>query len=361
MFRDYKALPKIMGFMVVLSLFTSQITYASQTDKSGEAGKTSYKTVEVKRADYTEKSTLKNVQPMFLRNDALFMDKQQATFEEYLVKNGQSVKKGDPLLSYQIPSDSISLEENKLKLRNFESDYQVELDKRKAAIDENNKLLETMKSGTPEAQILSINIQKMEIELEQYKYQTFKSLNDLNTTIKDLEVAQELQYVSAPYDGIVTTDSKVKPGIALTPQMELIHIYDTGSAVLGSKVMSTSKLWYGLNVSIKSSNNSNLQGTVIAADSLLNGKASTGMVYIQLADKNLTTSIQRADVTADTVAVKNVIVIPINAVKSANETNYVNLLDDSGQLRRQYITGRSNGTDMWVYNGLSEGQKIVTE
>ena len=30
-------------------------------------------------------------------------------------------------------------------------------------------------------------------------------------------------------------------------------------------------------------------------------------------------------------------------------------------MRKQYITGRDNGVEMWIYNGLEVGQQIIAD
>jgi hypothetical protein len=72
-------------------------------------------------------------------------------------------------------------------------------------------------------------------------------------------------------------------------------------------------------------------------------------------------TIQMANISAAAVTVEQVPIIPLKAVKTENDRKYVYQKDSDGSLRRQYITGRDNGTDMWVYSGLSAGQNIVVD
>ncbi|HWT76811.1 MAG TPA: hypothetical protein VN258_19095 [Mobilitalea sp.] len=368
MFRDDKALRIIVVFMIAVSLCTSSIAYASQTDTGDTTNQVNYKTVVVQTGEYYEKSALKDVEINFLRNDILTIDQPEGTFVQYLITNNQQVKEGDPLLSYQIPSDRIGVDEKKLQLKQNESAYQESQKQKEKEIDANKQKLYTMDNSSIEAQILQLNIRKMESAYEQYQYQTEKSINELKTAIKELESDMELQYIYAPYDGVVFIDDKIKEGTLLNQGTRLIYIYDIKSAVLGTSVKEISKLWYDMEVSVTGISNmkedtANIhKGKIIAVDSLYNGKASTGMIYIQLDNtEELISSIQKANITSNSVSVDHVLIIPLSVVKKSDDMKYVFVLDADGVIRKQYITGRDNGVDMWVYSGLSEGQQIVVE
>lgn len=358
MFKNDRAFGAIVAFILSVSLSASQLAHAA----------TEYNTIEVKTEDYIEKGGVQNAEVILPRNDSLAISDPQGTFIEYLVTNGQTVKKGDPLASYQLPGDKITLDEMKLKLEKDKNTFQRESEKKEADIAENQDKLLAMNSNSIEAQILELNIQKMQIGYEQYVYQTQKALEELNASIQELESAiTDLRYIYAPYDGLVYTSDEIKAGEILNPGIPIINIADINSAILAAKVSGVNKLWYGLEVSITGISNRQadtskvFKGIIAAEDKLLNGKASTGMVYIKiLGDDNLLSPGQKANITTDAVIVKNVTVIPSNAVQN-DDMDYVYTIDKNNELRKQYISGRDNGASFWVYNGLLEGQQIVIE
>lgn len=368
MFRADKHLRIMVVFIIAVSLLASPTAFASQAVTVENIEKVDYKTIEVETGKYIEKSALKNVEWQFLRNDNLTIDKPQGTFVEYLVTNGQIVKEGDPLVSYQIPSDSIGITEKKMQLDQNQSDFQDNLQRKEDEVNKNIERLYTMDSKTIEAQILQLNIKKMQTTYKQYTYQTTKSIRELKATIEELETNIKLQYIYAPYEGVVYPDDKMKEGTIIDPSKQLIYIYDIKSAVLGTAANEISNLWYQMDVSVTGINNmkedtSNThKGKVVGVDSLYNGKVSTGMIYIQLDEmEDLLSSMQRANISTISVSVENVLVIPVSVVKNDNDMKYVFIMDDGGVIRKQYITGRDNGSEMWVYSGLAEGQRIVVE
>ena len=151
------------------------------------------------------------------------------------------------------------------------------------------------------------------------------------------------------------------------PNMELVRIYDVKSAVLVGSAAGANKLWYNLDVSASmvSSRQENkgkvYKGKVISIDSVLDNKASTGMVFIKLDDESLYSTISKANISADAVYLHNVFVLPLDAVNFNNEERFIYYYDETGDIHKQYITGRNNGLEMWVYDGLTEGQKIIVD
>lgn len=367
MFRGLKKAGYLTISILFISLLTFQIVNADEDHIQDTNPSDTFNTIELKLGDYNEKGAVNNAELVFLRNDVLSIKEAEGTFIEYLVSNNEIVEKGQALLSYRIPYDHIGVEEKKLSLVQNQKSYEEDLRNREAEIAAQRSLLQSMEQKSIEAQTLRLKITKLEIDYERFKYQSRKSIDNLKKTIADMEAASQIQYIYAPYDGWVFTDDRIKEDQPINSRMELIRIYDINSAVLAAPAAGANKIWYNQEVSItrisnRQENRSSVyKGKVIAADSVLDNKASTGMIYIALEDRELYSTISKANVSADSVMVKNVFVIPLKAVKFFNEERYINYLDEAGVIHKQYITGRDNGVEMWVYNGLSEGQKIIVD
>lgn len=364
-----KMIYRAASIIIVISLFTASITYASQDSSPEENMREKGKTIQVSYGDYIEKSALKNLELSFLRKDILRINKDGGTFVEWLVKNQQIVNKGDHLLAYRIPSDSIGVEESKIKLEQSLVSYEEQSEQKRLQLEEMYEQWYGMDGGSIEAHKLEININKKELEFERYQYDTEKSLEDMNEKIKELEAALEIQYIEAPYDGLISIEEwrygSLPEGYPIDRQWDLITIHDINSAVYASKATNLNKLWYNLEVEITPTSNrsqtagASVSGRVIGADSLYNSRVTTEMVYVRPEDVSQFTPTQTADLLAEIVRIENVILIPISAVTTASDISYVYIVDDNGDTYKQYITGRSNGREMWVYNGLEEGQKII--
>jgi len=371
MFKDHKHLKLLLVLVILLSLLGTRYTYAEQNDGGSNvsAGR-SLKTEKAYIGDYTERTSLKNMELRPLKEQNVTIEDAKGNLVEFMVGWGQVVKKDQPLLSYTVPVDELLLEEKEINLKKSEESFKRTVEEKELDIAESMNQLMTMNASSIEAQIYMLNIEKMKISLEQYIYQTERSLEKQRKELEDLKANKELKYVKAPFDGIVYWfDGNLKRGAILERGQGLVYMADINSAVLQAESAGASKLWYNLDVTINPINNKqentakSFKGKVVAIDSLLNGEAKTGMVYIkpESISEEMANPGQRANINAIAIEVKNVLLIPSRAVKADKGLKYVNIVDSNGEVRKQYISGRDNGNETWVYNGLSEGQEIVIE
>lgn len=363
---------KVLGLMTINILFIALFTFrpanaSEEVVLQNTKPEASYKTINATRGDYMEKGAVMNAELTFLVNDSLAIKEADGIFIEYLVSDDQLVEKGDKLLSYQIPFDFIAIEEKKLALDQTMESYKTNIKKREAEIAENRESLQRMDQATIEAQSFRLRITKMEISYDQFKYQSEMNINALKETIKEMELNSEIKHVYAPYDGIVSTNDRIIEDTSINPYMELVRIYDVKSAVLAASATGANKLWYNQEVSVTMISNRqenkgvSYPGKVISMDSVLDNKANTGIIFIKLEDESLYYTISSANITADAVYLHDVFVLPLKAVHFNNEERYIYYLDETGDIHKHYITGRNNGVEMWVYDGLNESQKIIVD
>lgn len=375
MFKGHKHWRVILVFIVLISLWSSQYAYATQNESRDNSVKSKPKTVKAYIGDYTEVSSLKNMGLTALKYADLRIKEAEGNLVEVLVQRGQFVKKDQPLISYTIPVDELILEEKEILMKKSEESFKEACEQKERDIAENLSKIMTMDGSSIETQILRLNIQKMQISYEQYVYQTQKSLDKQREELEKQKADKELKYVLAPFDGFVfQIDMQMKKGTILNSGAVLASIMDINSIVLQADSAGVANMWYNLDVEIypifnrREDVENRFKGKVVAIDSLLNGEAKTGKIYIRsdsLTEKMGVYGIN-ANILADGVRVKNVLLIPSEAVKTEDiravkTLKYVYIIDANGEERKQYISGRDNGVETWVYNGLSEGQEIVIE
>lgn len=375
MFKGHKHWRVILVFIVLISLWSSQYAYATQNESRDNSVKSKPKTVKAYIGDYTEVSSLKNMGLTALKYADLRIKEAEGNLVEVLVQRGQFVKKDQPLISYTIPVDELILEEKEILMKKSEESFKEACEQKERDIAENLSKIMTMDGSSIETQILRLNIQKMQLSYEQYVYQTQKSLDKQREELEKQKADKELKYVLAPFDGFVfQIDMQMKKGTILNSGTVVASIMDINSIVLQADSAGVANMWYNLDVEIypifnrREDVENRFKGKVVAIDSLLNGEAKTGKIYIRsdsLTEKMGVYGIN-ANILADGVRVKNVLLIPSEAVKTEDiravkTLKYVYIIDANGEERKQYISGRDNGVETWVYNGLSEGQEIVIE
>lgn len=369
MFKDNRLLKITVSILLVLSLFISPYAFAEQASITEDTDiKVASKTLEVKLGEYMEVNSISNAETDFLRSDQLTISDSNGIFIEYLVKSEQEVLKGDALASYTISVDTIAIEEKKMNMNHTESGYIDSLHQMEDSLANSINSLNNLDMDSIEAQIQQINIQKKEMDYERSKKQLQENLENMRSEIEELESNLETKYVYAPYDGIVYLFNEVMEETPINGDTNLLFIIDPNSAVLTAPAAATNKMWYNMNVSValivnRQENRSNMYpAKIIAADSLINGLVSSNTYYIQVENgMDILGFGQKANIYAEEIKIKDVIVIPSSSVKKDSDRKYVYILDVDGVVRKQYITGRDNGVDMWVYNGLNQGQHIVIE
>lgn len=365
MYRNDKLLAILLCITFITLFAARQIAGAKVNNSENIDPEGKYNTVTVKLGDYVETFHSSDAGWMYLRTDTLKIKDSLGTFDRYLVSEQQTVKKGEALLSYRIPYDSITLEEKQNNYKREEEAFFRQKKQRKTLIEQEKEKRKAAQ-GTPlDAEILELGIQKLEAEYKQYIFQAEKKLKELKEEIEEVQASGELQYLYAPYDGIIGLKTVLKEGASIDKGDELFSIYDPESLVLGIKDKEN-KLRYNTKVSVTGIKSSKVdtqriyEGKVIAEDSLLNHRAELGITYIKVENMGPVTALGKVDISAELVRVEDVWIIPSGVVKKEDGINYVYVLED-GEERKQYITGRSNKTDMWVYDGLLEGQCIIAE
>lgn len=356
---------KLVGIALAISLCTTQITSASQNESNIEKSATGYKTIEVEYGTYVEIATLKSITRNYPMVDNIYIKDNSGVFVEFLVGEGAMVSKGDKLMAYKVAMDPVAIEESKIRLIQAEEDYIRQLEQREESIADLREQLSNMDQNSIEAQILQVTLQKSQLELERFQIDSQKNIESIQEVIDELGEQTPIRYVEAPYDGMFMPYVWMRPGEKVEKWREVGYIRDVKSVVLESKSTNLNRLWYGMNLTFTDKTGHMTQGTypakVIGADSLFNGRVTSEMIYVTLEDSSQLSNISQGDLATEVVSVENVIVIPFDVVKFKDEVAYVYILGADGRTHKQYLTGRNNGTSMWVYNGLSAGQKIVAE
>ncbi|TVY02247.1 efflux RND transporter periplasmic adaptor subunit [Cohnella terricola] len=241
-------------------------------------------------------------------------------------KEGDTVKKGDILVSYeeddvssQIRSKEIDLKKKQLDLNDLQTRF-------KQAPDD-----ETRES-------LALNIQKQQLDIESTK-----------EDIANLKTSKSIDPIVAPISGLLTTFT-VKPGDTLNPNAELGEIVDYSQMkmVVGIDELDISKVQKDLEAEIlvEALPNEKFTGKVVSiADegTTSNGVASFDVTIALAEAKNLKVGMS-AEASIMTAKKEDVLYVPVEAVQSAQGKYFVlvpSTTGQSGQAAQDGQTGRS--------------------
>ena len=285
-----------------------------------------------------------------------------AVYAETLVKRGQEVKAGDPLLRVTVQYDAVQMAELELALRRAEEAYEAGVESRQEAID---ALERAFSAETDEYQrrVDALRLKKEKLALEQFIYQQEYALEDRHRQIDELNTRHEDSVVYAPMDGVVSDLTYFREGDRLYKGSVICQISSQDVMLLAAR---DGRLRYGMKVEIETGVNkerSHLTGRVVAAsDCLENVVSEYALVEIDPQVDINAIKWRATKVFADAVRLENVMIVDRKAV-SLNGGNYiVTKLTPDGVTQKRFINqGMMTTGGIWVLQGLEEGDVVIID
>ena len=282
-----------------------------------------------------------------------------AVYAETLVKRGDEVRKGDPLLRVTVLYDAVQMAELELALQRAEEAYAAGVENRREAIDELERTLAAEKDEY-QRRVETLRLKKLKLQLEQYIFQQEYALEDRRTQIEKLNERHEANVVVAPSDGVVTDLTYFREGDRLYNGTTICQISSQDVMLLALR---DGRLRYGMHVTIETGvtkNRFQLTGRVVAASDCLEGVVSEyALVEPDPWTGDEPVNWRATKVSGDIVRLENVLLISRKAV-SLNGGNYiVTKLTPEGVTQKRYIRQvLISTTDAWALQGLEPGEVV---
>ncbi|MDQ0231358.1 efflux RND transporter periplasmic adaptor subunit [Metabacillus malikii] len=297
--------------------------------------------------------------------DFLYLDPERGELTEILVKEGDKIEEGTPLLRYENEQLKLEKEQNALSL---ESAYlQINQIKDKIAdLDENEKELakevgeeEAKKQIKAEREQLKVDLKVADLEARQVVLQK----ETLEKSLADLEVKSKIAGT------VLSVDEDAKEGTVQTP---ILHIGKADSYIVKGYISEydSLKIKEKQPVIIKSDAipDQEWKGTVTKVSLLPEqtdaamGSEDTAVQYpievaIEATDFEAKPGFKLImDIETDKRKVKSV---PLEAVKQDGEENYVFVIDNGKALRKEVEVGPTSNEYMEVKTGLEAGEEVI--
>lgn len=282
-------------------------------------------------------------------------------FESYAVKRGDMVRAGDVLAVFSSNVDEVSLAEEKLRLERTQDAFDAETESRQAEIDGMQLSLLSLRDSN-EIRMSELKIRRAELSLEQYIYQTEAEIQDIQKRIDDLEAQRADSCMLAPVDGIIHKIITRKAGDRIYRNETMIVMYSTAGALVQVK-NSQGALRYGMEVEITVGNlkRQSIPGTVVSADQMLPASQKTGYAYIKPAYYDpMSTSVENPKVSASTIFLDNVLLVPRSALGLESGRYYVTQLSD-GVPGKRYVNAFVGNDYGWVIQGIEPGDEVIAD
>lgn len=362
---------KVLSLLLALSLVLTGCSgkKADTLQLYSSASTTSiYNTTQVVKGDFIKEQSYQASVYFPVQKELTFQsDGQMVFFSKYLVHNNEEVKKGTPLIEFNIDYDDVALADKKLKLKRAQEDYKTNLPTYEKAVSDAQADYDSMKDGY-EKDTQKITLKKKKLEYDQYIYDSEENITQLKKDLSDYESMIAANQLCAPFDGIVVAPENVnvkRDGDYVMPTDILAAIYSEDD--IQFQVSDTNRvLRYNMEVSINfiyGSDKYSLKGRVVSDPNALTGASGNNLVTIEALDKPDKDidwlKLDNITVTVSSVIMKDVLMADLNAVYMKDGIAYVKVQEGDTIHTQNVIFADKNDDNYWILQGVEEGQTLI--
>lgn len=294
----------------------------------------------------------------------IYHSPEKGEIAEILVKEGDDIEKGTPLLRYE--NKQLSLEKQQNELQRRSTFLQInDLKKQHEDIDKLLKDDQENEQLKREHAQIKLQQQQANIELEQQLLQK----ESIQQQINDLTVKSDI-------DGkVVTVDEQAAAGASQLEQQPVVRIGSTGKLVVEGVISEydTMKIKEGQAVTLNSDAvpDKTWKGKVTLIsdlpkemDSIGEDGNTSGVQYpIQITvedkDMNLKPGFQMiVEITTDE---REANVLPLTAVKQDGEENHVFVVNDKKAEKRKVKIGSVSKETIEIIDGLTDKEQVIVD
>ncbi len=280
----------------------------------------------------------------------LFFTESGTRIQSINVTEGQSVKKGTPLITLNTDeiSDNCKIQGSEIKK------IQIQLDTQKSLLNKYQSLPKDYQPSQKDINDLINNIKLAEIDLE-----------NANINLNVLKRKMSQSVLSAPFDGVVTfLDAETKAGNNAEAYKRVVTVSNPNNLQLTYQVpkenIYTIKTGMKAQITYKGTK---YEGAVVmspedAPENSSEKQLSTALISV----KGLPAEVKLGSTLDFKIVLQsksNVIVIPKRALKANYSGKTVQIMDGETKKLILVETGLETDVDTEILSGLSEGQKVI--
>ena len=284
-------------------------------------------------------------------------------FIEFLVGQGDTVKKGDPIARIKVDIDEIEKEEVELNLeaakKNLEDyiqDTRVMLNSYKAAAGEGSER---------DRRIAQLSYDRLESTFKSEVEKRESRIDEYTLRLDQIEELESREFIYAPSDGVIGYLNRFRKNevIGYWPPLCVINDPTKVRVVVegGSEL-----LRYNMPVKIVQSSGGKsveLTGKVITLKSpasSVNLMAQNDVIEVY-GDVTKLRAGNEVSVRFDKIYVNDALMVPRTAVKSDKKGSYLNVYVNGFSSKRYVVVGGADGTRNWIVSGVDEGDVIILD
>lgn len=280
---------------------------------------------------------------------------------QMLAERNAYVEKGDPIATVSMETNELDLEELELRLTRVRERYNKFKAEFESSHEEARKEISVYELP---GKIDRIEFYQAELDFARQEQSYLEQIESYEEQIEELKGLMNTTQILAPTDGIVIEVNRDAGGTKLENGDMLAEIIPTDQIYMGFGD-AISHYSYGNEVTFIVGRNvkaKEFSARVIST----NGKAlgsgwNKAISYIESSVEPTEILSERPFyVSAITDVMKNVLLVPIEAVTTDNDKCFVTVLHEDGTLEKtQFLAGGNNTEYYWVYDGLEEGTSVL--
>lgn len=272
------------------------------------------------------------------------------------------IEEGTKLGVLRSESSRANVAQTELNLKRARENYAFEIQEREEAINEKQIAVQQTKGGY-DREIAKLELRRMELSLEEYRLKQEKTIAELEKTLAEQQEQLLDVEVIAPVTGKVTHFSYVSAGDSIGYNSVLLTLQTSDPTLI--RLEDPNGVWrYGMECTVEygpRNNRKNAPARIISADNVLSPTESTGYAYAQILGEFNEEDATIINVSGEEFRLDNVLLIPKKAASLYQGQNRVSILNGSSTANRYVRTDLSDKTNIWVLQGLDEGQTVILD
>ena len=207
-------------------------------------------------------------------------------------------------------------------------------------------------------------VERLRLEMEKYCYEQERAIRQMEEELAELREDYERTCVYAPASGYISDVVYLKEGEPVYSGTTLASLYSTDRLLLRVK-NENGQFRYNMPVTVETGvakSRVTVSGRVVATDLLLSSADRTeNVAYIQLDDTGEEVALKNSQASCETVRILNVLTAPRATLTLEAGNYYVNKLVD-GRVEKRFVNVRlANTQQLWVLQGLDEGDLVIRD
>ncbi len=301
----------------------------------------------------------------FESNQYVFNDIREGTvyFKEFLVSQGDTVKKGDPIARISVSIDEIEKEEVELNLEAAKKNLEEYIQDTRLML--NQYKIAASQGSEKDRKLAQLSYDRLETTFKSEVEKRESRIDEYTLRLDQIEELASREYIYAPTDGVIGYLNRFRsnevigywPPLCILNDPTKVRVIVEGGSDL---------LRYNMPVKIVQSSNGRsieLTGRVKTLKSPANSvnlMAQNDIIEIY-GDTTKLRPGNEVSVRFDKIYVEDALMVPRTAVKSDKKGSYLNVYVNGFSSKRYVVIGGADGTRNWIVSGVEEGDVIILD